>query len=86
MPHTWPPETIRELLTLAKTSGQSRAKLGSETEARLFRYAIYSFRRNHDPIVDALITLDGNEVVVTKRKTTLVSILAPKENQNGTET
>ena len=67
MPKIWPTEVIRELLALASSGGESQATLASAEEARLFRFAIYTFRKVHDVGADLSITLDDNVVVVRRR-------------------
>lgn len=75
MPKLWPYATIRELLALAEATGQSQATLASEREAELFRFAIYSFRKQYTLGQDLSISLDGNNVIITKRQTPSVMIL-----------
>jgi hypothetical protein len=79
MPKIWPHDTIRELLALAEATGESSAELASEREAELFRFAIYSFRREQGIGHNLSVTLDGCRVVVTKRETPTVVILQGQE-------
>lgn len=81
MPKVWPYATIRELLALADVSGESRAELASRREAELFRFAIYSFRRQHDIGQDLSVTLDGNNVIITKRTAPSVVIMQEQLEQ-----
>lgn len=67
MPKLWPYELIRELLTRADLTGESSATLASPRDAQLFRYAIYSFRKQTDLGRDLFITLEDNTVKVAKR-------------------
>ena len=71
MPKIWPLEVMRELLALAAATGESRAELATEEEAKLFRFAIYNFRKTNDLGADLSITTEANVVIVRKR-------LAPK--------
>lgn len=41
----WPHETIRELLAQAECEGSAKAVVDTYREAELFRFAIYTFRR-----------------------------------------
>jgi hypothetical protein len=75
MPKIWPHATIRELFALANAKGESRAMLGSKREAELFRFAIYSFRRQNDLGWNLSVTLDDNVVVVTRRLVPNVTII-----------
>jgi hypothetical protein len=79
LPKIWPHATIRELLARAGVYGESRATLGSAREAELFRFAIYSFRRQNNVGWHLSVTLDDNDVVVTKRVEPNVSILQEQE-------
>jgi len=74
MSKIWPRDTIRELIALANSQGTSRAELSSERDAERFRFAIYSFRRQNNLGHDLSITVDGNAVVIAKRKTPSVVI------------
>jgi hypothetical protein len=67
--------TIRELIALAERTGFAKAALGSAEEARLFRFAIYSFRRANEVGLELSITLDDNEVVLRKRQCPSIEIL-----------
>lgn len=80
MPKIWSHATIRELLTLALTTGESSAVLGSSREAELFRFAIYGFRRGCSDWDDLSITLDENKVIVTKRIAPTITILQTQES------
>ena len=74
MARIWPHDTIRELLTLAEARGEARSTLDTERDAELFRFAIYSFRRQAD-IGDGLsVTLDGCDVVLTVRRMPEIAI------------
>ena len=75
MPKIWPHETIRELLALAEAMGEAQAELGSEREAELFRFAIYSFRRQAKIGQDLAVAVEGNKVTVAKRKVPEVFII-----------
>lgn len=75
MPQVWPHATIRELLALADANGEAQATLASAREAELFRFAIYSFRRNNDIGHNLSVTIADNAVVVTRRSTPSVVIL-----------
>lgn len=79
MPKVWPQATIRELLAIADATGESIATLGSEREAELFRFAIYSFRRMTGIGDNLSITLDRTKVVVTRRTTPTVTIMQGQE-------
>lgn len=82
MPPTWPHSTIRELLTLAQTCGQSEAELNSEPEAKSFRFAIYYFRRKNPEFGDLSITMDKTKVIVVKRPQAEVTISAPSSSED----
>ena len=76
MPQVWPHATMRELLAQANATGEARATLASAREAELFRFAIYSYRRKHASEYCTLaITLDGNNVVATRREEPSVTIV-----------
>lgn len=75
MSKIWPYDTIRELLALARVLGESTAELANEEDARNFRFAIYSFRRQNDEGNDLSITLDGNKVIVRPKQVPVVKIL-----------
>ena len=75
----WPHDVIRELLALADAKGESSATLENDRDAELFRYAIYTFRRNSGGWEDLSVTLEGNKVVVTKRTTPNITILQEQE-------
>jgi hypothetical protein len=67
---TWPPETIKELLNKAVEVGLTQAVLESPREAELFRYAIYTYRKNHDEDgqwKQLSLTIEDCTVVVAKR-------------------
>lgn len=74
-PSTWPRDTIRELLALADASGESKAELPSARDAELFRFAIYSFRRTERVGGNISVTLDGTNVILTKRNIPQVAIV-----------
>lgn len=74
MPKIWPADTIRELLALANAKGESRATLSSAEEARLFRFAVYSFRKAHHAWPDLSVTLDDNVVIVRRRPTHVIDL------------
>ena len=75
MNKVWPQATIRELLAIAEVKGISIAELSDEDEARLFRFAVYSFRRQHEIGQDLTITIDGNTVIVEKQAKPKVTII-----------
>ena len=83
MSQTWPREKIRELLALADTTGSASAVLASAREAELFRFAIYSFRRNTGLGQDLSVTLEGNNVIVTKRQEHYVTISQEQNTAGG---
>ena len=70
----WPQHTIRELIALGETSGEARATLGTPEEARLFRFAIYTFRKEHNVGFDLRITLEENVVVLRRRPQPVIVI------------
>ena len=74
MSKSWPKDVIRELLALAKTEGYSKATLSTPDEAKLFRFAIYNFRRNEDFGREINVTLDDTAVVLSQREYPIVSI------------
>lgn len=74
MAYSWPPDVIRELIAQAEASGESRAVLGSADEARLFRFAIYSFRRANSVGQELTITVDEASVVLARRVLPVISI------------
>jgi hypothetical protein len=75
MPKVWPHETIRELIALAEATGESQAELASDRDAELFRFAIYSFRRNMQIGLDLSVIIDNNKVIISKRKLPAVNIV-----------
>ena len=75
LPKTWPRETIRELLTLAETEGASHAELETAREASLFRFAVYTLRRQEKLGLDISIIVDGSSVFLTKKTRPAVRIL-----------
>lgn len=85
MPQLWPTSTIRELLALAEAAGESRAILESAEDARLFRFAIYSFRKTHDIGADLSITLEDNTVVVHKRPAHVVVLANETDSPSCSE-
>lgn len=70
---------IRELLVLATMEGESKATLETEADARLFRFAVYSFRKAQDFGHDLSVTIEGNCVIVRKRQTPIVEISSPSQ-------
>ena len=74
MPKIWPTAVIRELLALAETAGESQATLDTAEEARLFRFAIYGFRKNQGLGEDLSVTLDGNIVIVRRRSVPTIAL------------
>ena len=85
MPKIWPTEVIRELLALAAATGESQATLASAEEARLFRFAIYTFRKVHGTGADLSITLDDNIVVVRKRTVPVITLSSEADTTVGSE-
>jgi hypothetical protein len=79
LPNVWPIATIRELLALASANGEARATVASGEDAELFRYAIYNFRRTHGGSEDISVTVDGTDVVLTKRQMPVVNIVQEQE-------
>ena len=79
MTKNWPRDAIRELLALADLEGESRAKLASEREASLFRFAIYGFRRSNNVGNDIVVTIEGTDVVLRKNPPSVVTIIHSKE-------
>lgn len=79
MNQVWPLATIRELLALAEANGQSKATLSSAEEARRFRFAIYTFRKNNNIGRDVSVTIDDKTVIVTRKPT--VTILQSEEQE-----
>jgi len=75
--------TIRELIALAERVGLAKAALGSPEEARLFRFAIYSFRRANGVGQELSITLEDNEVVLRKRQCPSIEILSTSSPSAG---
>jgi hypothetical protein len=71
----WPQDSIRELLARAEILGESSAELSSDRDAILFRFAIYSFRRNAHIGEDLSVTIEDKKVIVTKKVSPLVKIL-----------
>jgi hypothetical protein len=67
MSKIWPHDKIRELIGLAEATGEARATLASAAEAKLFRYAIYSWRRTNSLGWDIMATIDDATVVLTKK-------------------
>jgi hypothetical protein len=61
-------------LTRASLLGEAQAELESEREAELFRFAIYSFRRQNNIGQDIVVTLDGPTVKLEKRHVPEVTI------------
>jgi hypothetical protein len=74
MAYSWPSDVIRELIAQAEASGESRATLSSVEEARLFRFAIYSFRRTNFVGQELTIAVDGVSVVLARRVLPVISI------------
>lgn len=77
MTKTWPKDQIRELIALANVSGSAKAKLSSPGEAKLFRFAIYNFRRRQGLGEDLVIDLTGDEVTLTKAEIPTITIISP---------
>ena len=77
MSKIWPSSTIRELIALAVSVGESTATLDSAEEARLFRFAIYSFRRNNGVGEGLQVTLFENKVILTRQTCPSISITSP---------
>lgn len=72
---SWPRATIRELIARAEELGSARAELGSEAEAKLFRFAIYNFRNSAQIGQNLFVTLDCNSVILTRRQDPAVVII-----------
>ena len=66
MPKQWPYDKIRELVAMADFQGRAVATLDTDQEARLFRFAIYNFRKIHGLGNDLRIIVVGNTVVLSK--------------------
>ena len=79
MRKAWPKATIRELFTLADATGQAAATLTSEREAKLFRFAIYNFRRAEGIGNDIFVGLESSTVTLVKRE--MPSIVIAQEER-----
>ena len=71
----WPQDTIRELIALAQESGSSCATLTDASEAKLFRFAIYNFRRDQGIGFDLSITLDEEKVLLKRKELPEIKIV-----------
>jgi hypothetical protein len=80
----WPYDTIRELLAIALISGEASATLANNCEAKLFRFAIYNFRRIYDKdnaYGNLSVTIDDKTIKVKKsQQMTEVVILQQQES------
>lgn len=81
MPRIWPHDVIRELLARAELCGSARATLASAREAKLFRFAIYSFRDANDIGQNLTVTINDKDVIVTKRELPTIAILQEERTQ-----
>jgi hypothetical protein len=76
MHKSWPQDTIREFIALGSATGQAKADLETAEDARLFRYAVYSFRKNKNVGQDLSLSLEGNSVILRKSVVPVVSIVS----------
>lgn len=75
MSKIWPQDIMRKLLTEAETEGHSQAKLASNEEAHLFRFALYYLRRQEKIGNNISITVDGHWVILTKKTTPKIELI-----------
>lgn len=83
MPNLWPTATIRELLCTAEAIGEAKATLSSNRDAKLFRYAIYSFRKATAIGQNVSVTIDDRTVIVRKRDEPFVTLHQELQQQEA---
>jgi hypothetical protein len=67
---------MRELLVLAETAGASKAELETTEEAEKFRFALYHFRKQENLGLDLLVSVNGNQVSLTKKASPKIEIVS----------